>query len=89
MSVDKLESHSEDRGEQMESPTKSQTTARRCFTVMWVSFAIFLGAISGEFFGDYPAGWIEWILTVIGYVAFLIAAISMVATLFYWIVRGQ
>ena len=69
---------------------KNQTTAHRCFTVMWIAFAIFLSvAIGGEFLGDHLEARIGWLFTLIGWVSFLTAAVAMVATLFYWVARGQ
>ena len=68
----------------------SHTTAHRCFSVTWIAFVIFLSvAIGGEFLGDTWEARLGWLFALIGWVSFLTAAVAMVATLFYWIARGQ
>lgn len=68
----------------------SKTTAKKYFTAMWISFAVMMGImIGGEFLGISESSALGWVLLIIANVSFLILAVSMVATIFYWVARGQ
>jgi hypothetical protein len=69
---------------------KNQSTARKCFTAMWVSFAVMMSTmIGGEFLHISEASPIGWLFVFIGYVSFFTMGVSMIATVFYWIARRQ
>jgi hypothetical protein len=69
---------------------RDQRTARKFFTVMWISFVVLMSTmIGGEYLHISESSPVGWLFTFIGYASFLTMGVSMIATVFYWVAKGQ